>query len=154
LLGNALNRCVVTNHIKHSHAMLLPLMRHADWQFYLLLDGHLLAERKVQAPANNSPTTPAAGVSSTAAGPDPAGSSAPPQTTPGQPPQQAMLTETGIIRPGSAISCAAFLSCTAARCRVVALEPARLLAFGWQVSAIQSGMWVCNLVGTLFGFRV
>jgi len=45
----------------------------------------------------------------------------------------AAAQERAVVAPGSMISCAAFLSSTAARCRVVALEPARLLAFGWQV---------------------
>lgn len=36
---------------------------------------------------------------------------------------------------GSLVSCAAFLSSTAARCKVVALEPARLVAFSWQVGS-------------------
>eukprot|EP00798_Chlamydomonas_sp_ICE-L_P019927 gene19927-26631_t len=33
---------------------------------------------------------------------------------------------------GSLISCAAFLSSTSSRCRVVALEPARLIAYSWR----------------------
>lgn len=38
------------------------------------------------------------------------------------------------------MSCAAFLSSTAARCKVVALEPARLVAFSWQVGRRRAGI--------------
>ncbi|KXZ52202.1 hypothetical protein GPECTOR_10g833 [Gonium pectorale] len=94
------------------------MLQDMDWAcgcFYLLLDGHLLAERPACPPGGGAPEESAAG----AAGAGPGPGAAP-------------LLESGLISPGSLISCAAFLSSTAARCKVVALEPCRLVAFSWQ----------------------
>ncbi|GIL77851.1 hypothetical protein Vretifemale_7327, partial [Volvox reticuliferus] len=99
------------------------LLQDVDWAsgcFYLLLDGHLLAERPAGPPGGPEDAYPGA-----AAGP---GLSIPGGLRAGS----AAVLESALIAPGSLISCAAFLSSTASRCKVVALEPARLVAFSWQ----------------------
>ncbi|GLI63067.1 hypothetical protein VaNZ11_005969, partial [Volvox africanus] len=99
------------------------MLQDVDWAsgcFYLLLDGHLLAERPAGPPGGTEDAYPGA-----AAGP---GLSVPGVLRAGS----AAVLESALIAPGSLISCAAFLSSTASRCKVVALEPARLMAFSWQ----------------------
>ncbi|GIL50016.1 hypothetical protein Vafri_6355, partial [Volvox africanus] len=99
------------------------LLQDVDWAsgcFYLLLDGHLLAERPAGPPGGSEDAYPGA-----PAGP---GLSVPGGLRAGS----AAVLESALIAPGSLISCAAFLSSTASRCKVVALEPARLVAFSWQ----------------------
>ncbi|GLC44977.1 hypothetical protein PLESTB_001747900 [Pleodorina starrii] len=107
------------------------LLQDVDWAsgcFYLLLDGHLLAERPAGPPGGGGPED-----GPPPAGPGPGGAAGGVGPGPGGLRQgRAAVQESALIAPGSLISCAAFLSSTAARCKVVALEPARLVAFSWQ----------------------
>jgi len=122
--------------VKAGHGSPFPLVRggvlqEIDWacgQFYLLAEGHLLAERTL----GDTSSSTSSGGTSTGGGANGLRSGA--ASSPAQQQQQAgtVVSESAVIVPGSIISSAAFLSSTAARCRVVATEPARLVAFGWQ----------------------
>lgn len=125
-------------HISHSH--------HPHPQFYLLVEGHLLAERRVPGAGPVTPSAQAAsaavaaavaGQASMAGGTSGAIPSSPPAGVLGE---GGVLSESAVIVPGSLVSTAAFLSSTAARFRVVAMEHARLVAFGWQqLEALATG---------------
>ncbi len=104
----------------HVFIPLCVCVSHTSSQFYLLLDGHLQAERQVtvqgthtQAPTSRTPSSASRGAHThSGGGLDGIGGA---NTEGGA----GHITEIGIIRPGRAISCAAFLSYTQARCRCV-----------------------------------